>query len=159
NGLPTIVGTGSVIIDDTTGAIIAQFPQIWGCDEMWYNEGDDHYVYPCANNVPPQAFFVDAGSFSRGNPDSTDLFPTFDQSVFTATGLSRAAADPVSNQVYLPVTNAAAPQAARLCSPFGLPDNLGCILVITPTGAPSDIPTEGPTTPGSPGSRGRCGAP
>ena len=118
-----------------------------------YNEGDNHYVLTEANNTPPQLAFIDAGTGGLTSRflDTADGAPMKDGSVVTATGLHSVAVDPVSNQVYLPVTNAAAVVAAHLCSPFGIPDTQGCILVLT--AANDDVSPFGPTEPGTPGSR------
>jgi hypothetical protein len=107
-----------VIINETNGSVVSALPA-WGADEIYYDAGGAHYGFTGSNHVPPENFFVRA------------LDNTVDQTVTTAKGLHSIAADYQHRKFYFPVTNAAAVQTAKLCSPFGIPDSQGCILVLT----------------------------
>jgi hypothetical protein len=93
---------GAQIIDIRTGRQIAKFPTLAGCDEVYYNPGDNHFLGACGG-----VGIVDADP------------PSLDQKIV---GISHSiAADPVTNQVIAPV----APNGA-LC---GGTTNPGCIAI------------------------------
>jgi hypothetical protein len=124
-------GTNSLIIDDRNGGTIAVVLGQGGTDEDWYNPGSNHYYF--ARSTPAALGVEDAGP-----PPSAD--PT----VKTASGSHSVAADPIRNQVYVPIRGNAAtatPGTSTVCSSandvFGNKgnDSLGCIAVYT---APSD---------------------
>jgi hypothetical protein len=96
-------GTNPVqVIDIASGNSLATITQVVGCDEVWYNPGDDHYLGACGSAV--------------GIIDATPV--SFDQKI---TGITHSiAADPLTNQIYAPIpsTNSA------LC---GSVSTVGCI--------------------------------
>jgi hypothetical protein len=107
---------GSVIIDESLATgngpanILFSLPGAGGNDEVWYNPGDNQYFL--ASTVPGRLGVVD--------PDGTQDTPF----ATTATGSHSVAADPVRNQVYVPVN--------RATGPCGTSN--GCIAVFTATG-------------------------
>jgi hypothetical protein len=116
-------GPGSVIISAKTGNTIFNLPGLNGNDETWYNPDDNQYFLAGSNATGgPIMGVVDAASGQE------------DQSVTTASGSHSVAVDPLQTQVYLPVNNTAAAQAAKLCSSVGGNDGLGCVLVLLPLG-------------------------
>lgn len=111
----TGVGTGSVVINERTGAVLYHFPTLWGGDEMYYDAGGAHYVLTESNDSPPVLGFVNAAA---GN--------TVDQVINTSKHEHSVAADSFHRQVYFPeVAGASNP----LCSSLGGDDSLGCIVV------------------------------
>jgi hypothetical protein len=122
-------GANAEIIDDRTGGKIALLTGLGGADETWYNPGDNHYFFgiSAAPNGPA------LGVADAGPP------PSVDPSAPSATGAHSVAADPISKQVYVPISANA--HLSTLCSThtdvFGNAgsDTLGCIAVYT---APSD---------------------
>jgi hypothetical protein len=122
-----------LIIDDSTGNVIANFQNEGGADEIWYNPRDNHYFFAdstCRQKVTTTGCLgvVDAGT------------PSADPVAGTAPGSHSVAADAAGNRVYVPIRGnngiAAAPFGA-LCSTatdvFGNAgsDALGCIGVYT----------------------------
>jgi hypothetical protein len=126
----------AVIIDYSTGDLIANLPASGGADEIWYNPGDNHYFF--ANSTCKQTVTNGAclGVVDAGPPPSADPIAE------TAPGSHSVAADSVTNEVYVPVrgNNGTVPPTAppspvgAVCSKandvFGLAgsDALGCIL-------------------------------
>ncbi len=111
--------TSSVIINQHSGAVIATLANEGGPDQVWFNEGDNHYFLAESSAATPQLGVVDAVSHHT------------DQS--TPTGSSHAhsvAADSASNQVYVPIPAGA---TAGVCSANGVSDAQGCIAVFTTT--------------------------
>ena len=97
------------MINIESGAIIASFPDLGGADEVWFNEGDGQYFFPSCNTdcrVPATAA---TGPEVLAVIDSTGH--RLDKSVQLATKLGNqtgrrahsVAADPVTNQVYVPI--------------------------------------------------------
>jgi hypothetical protein len=96
-------GTNPVqVVDIASGNSLATISQVVGCDEVWYNPGDDHYLGACGSAVS----IIDATPVS------------LDQKI---AGISHSiTADPLTNQIYAPIpsTNSA------LC---GSVSTVGCI--------------------------------
>ncbi|HEX9145646.1 MAG TPA: hypothetical protein VGA09_15340, partial [Candidatus Binatia bacterium] len=113
-------GAGTVIINELDGSLVRNLPGLNGNDEVWYNPGDNHYFLAGGNhNVSTPTPGPILGVVDQsGDTDVEDASPT------TKTGSHSVAADPVKNQVYVPV-NAANP----LCG--GTPALNGCIAVFT----------------------------
>jgi len=83
----------SIVINAETGHIVASIPQVGGSDEVWFNPGDNRYYLAARNNPGgPVLGIVDA---------ETNLWI---QNVPTSTNSHSVAADPRSNQVYVPLT-------------------------------------------------------
>jgi hypothetical protein len=113
----------TVIINERSGHIIATLDNESGADEVWFNDGDDHYFLArsAAHGDNQLLGVVDA-------QDKRE-----DQSVFTATKVApvrnahSVAADPVMNQVYVPIPAG----RSTVCSSAGGNDAQGCIAVFT----------------------------
>jgi hypothetical protein len=135
-------GTNSLIIDDRNGGTIAVVAGEGGTDEDWYNPGSNHYYF--ARSTPAKLGVEDAGP-----PPAAETPPD----VPTASGSHSVAADPIRNQVYVPIRGNAAthPTAGKstICSSgkdvFGNPgsDALGCIAVFTSPSDADDCIAEG----------------
>lgn len=104
------------VIDIRTGHVLkAVTGTSGGCDEVWFNPGDDHFLGAC----------TDSNSPSFDNLDITDADPIhFDQAINTKTpGAHSVAADPLTLTALVP---AAAGGLCGTASP--------CILQFAPTG-------------------------
>ncbi|MBV9563199.1 MAG: hypothetical protein JOY90_22555 [Bradyrhizobium sp.] len=114
----------TVVIDDRNGHVLAALNNESGADEVWYNPGDGHYFLARSSAVGTSQFLgvVDAERLKE------------DASVATTgegTGIGNAhsvAADPVRNQVYVPIPSTA---TGGLCSAAGGNSANGCIAVFT----------------------------
>jgi hypothetical protein len=123
----TNLGPNSVVINLNTGAIIKRLPGEAGADEVWYNPGDNQYFMGNGNHLTavkgspaPILGVVDA----TGKRE--DFSPT------SAVGSHSVAADPVQNQVYVPInSNPAQGGASGICGAHGGNNANGCIAVFT----------------------------
>jgi hypothetical protein len=114
-------GAGSVIINELDGSLIQNLPGLNGNDEVWYNPGDNHYFLAGSNHnlaLPTSGPILGVVDQS-GDPDVEDASPT------TKSGSHSVAADPVHNQVYVPVNSG----SQALCGET----TTGCIAVFTTT--------------------------
>ena len=132
-------GKGSVIINELSGDLVRNLANLNGNDEVWFNPGDNHYFLAGSNHnlaLPTPGAILGVVDQS-GDPAVEDASPA------TKSGSHSVAADPVKNQVYVPVNNNPAGSAFALCGQ-GVP---GCIAVFT---AANDDPgiCNGPGTPG-----------
>src|SRR5262249_48779912 len=128
------LGPNSVIINANSGAIIGTLPGEAGADEVWYNPGNNQYFLGSGNHLTAVG-----GSPAPilGVVDATGKRE--DSSPTSAVGSHSVAADPVKNQVYVPVNNSATQgQLSHICSQHfdpntGVPGNdaIGCIAVFT----------------------------
>jgi hypothetical protein len=123
NATPT-----SVIIDIRNGNLIATLPSGTGEGDMvWYNPGDNRYIFTASNagartpGFPQQRVAIVDNNASY----STQLIIT---SNLAANGNHSVAADPVKNQIYMPIS---AGSNAGICSSVGGSDAQGCIAVFT----------------------------
>lgn len=83
----------SQVIDLRNGAVIATIPQVGGSDEVWFNPGDFHYYLAARDNATGPVL---------GTIDSDE--PRFDNNAPTVTNAHSVAADPVLNNVFVPLT-------------------------------------------------------
>jgi hypothetical protein len=112
----------TIIIDDRDGRILKTLDNESGSDEVWYNDGDDHY-FLAESSYPfqQQLGIVDASS---GKQD-----PSVKTGTAGAAGhVHSVAADAVYNQVYVPIPSSA---GSTVCSSAGAIDSNGCIAVFT----------------------------
>ncbi len=127
-------GAGSVVINELDGSLVVNLKNLNGNDEVWYNPGDDHYFLAGSNhNVAlPTAGPILGVVDRKGDPDTEDAAAS------TKSGSHSVAADPVKNQVYVPVNSG----NQALCGET----TTGCIAVFT---AANDDPgiCNGPGTP------------
>jgi hypothetical protein len=116
-------GKGSVIINELSGDLVRNLANLNGNDEVWFNPGDNHYFLAGSNHnlaLPTPGAILGVVDQS-GDPDIEDASPA------TKSGSHSVAADPVKNQVYVPVNNNPAGSAFALCG-----NNVaGCIAVFT----------------------------
>jgi hypothetical protein len=126
-------GPNSVVINLNTGSVIGKLAGEAGADEVWYNPGDNQYFLGSGNHLTAVG-----GSPAPilGVVDATGKKE--DSSVATAVGSHSVAADPVANQVYVPIGTAGA--ASKICSANGGTDANGCIAVITVIKGTDDKP-------------------
>ena len=96
-----------IVINGTTGAILASIPFVGGVDEVWFNPGD-HTYYVAARDMPsgPVLGVIDA---------DTNLWL---QNVSTNANSHSVAVDPSNNHVFVPM------QAGGPC---GTQSSNGCI--------------------------------
>jgi len=120
-------GPNSVVINLNSGSVIGTLAGEAGADEVWYNPANNQYFLGSGNHLTavggstaPQLGVVDA---SGKRPDFS---PT------TAVGSHSVAADPVNNQVYVPInSNPAQGGASGICGANGGSNANGCIAVFT----------------------------
>src|SRR5215471_39977 len=94
-------GKGSVIINELSGDLVRNLANLNGNDEVWYNPGDNHYFLAGSNHnlaLPTPGPILGVVDQS-GDPDIEDASPA------TKSGSHSVAADPVKNQVYVPVNS------------------------------------------------------
>jgi hypothetical protein len=120
-GTAATPANSTVVIDERNGHIIKTLANESGNDEVWFNPGDNHYFLARSSAVGGQFLgVVDAESLTEDTSVPTN-----------ATGKGNAhsvAADPVKNQVYVPIPSTA---TAGVCSSAGGTDTQGCIAVFT----------------------------
>jgi hypothetical protein len=124
-------GANALIIDDRDGSTVKVVTGEGGADEVWYNPGDRHYFF--ARSTAGILGIEDAGPPPSADPNAP-----------TTAGSHSVAADPVRNQVYVPIrgNNGTTPPSAtgNICSKakdvFGIAgsDALGCIAIYTAPG-------------------------
>jgi hypothetical protein len=119
----------TVIINEKDGKIIKTVANQDGADEVWFNDGDDHYFLALSGGANPQRLgVIDAGGKEGISADQSA--PTgLPNTVATPHGTAHSvAADPVFNQVYVPIPSTA---GGTVCSSAGGSDAQGCIAVFT----------------------------
>ena len=92
----TNAGPNSVVINLNTGAIIGTLADEAGADEVWFNPGDNQYFLGNGNHLTAPGPIL-------GVVDATGKRP--DSSPSSAVGSHSVAADPVENQVYVPINS------------------------------------------------------
>jgi hypothetical protein len=113
----------TAIIDERNGRVIKTLANQSGADMVWFNPGDDHYFLARSAAVGANQLLgvVDADGISQDQ--SVPLTSTAG-----APNAHSVAADPVSNQVYVPIPGNG---KSNVCSSAGGSDALGCIAVFT----------------------------
>jgi len=121
-------GPNSVIINANTGAIIRKLAGEAGADEVWFNPGNTQYFLGNGNHLTA---VVGSPAPTLGVVDATGKRP--DSSPTSAVGSHSVAADPVKNQVYVPInSNPAQGGASGICGAHDGGSNAnGCIAVFT----------------------------
>jgi hypothetical protein len=130
----TNLGPNSVVINLNSGAIIKRLPGEAGADEVWYNPGDNQYFMGNGNHLTAVG-----GSPAPilGVVDATGKRE--DSSPTSAVGSHSVAADPVKNQVYVPInSNPAQGGKSGICGAHGGSNANGCIAVFTVTSGTDD---------------------
>jgi len=119
----TNAGPNSVVINLNSGAIIGTLADEAGADEVWFNPGNNQYFLANGNHLTAPGPIL-------GVVDSTGKRP--DSSPSSAVGSHSVAADPVENQVYVPINNNPAQGGASgICGAHGGSNANGCIAVFT----------------------------
>lgn len=123
---PNKTAPSTVVIDEHNGHVLNVLAGEDGSDEVWFNDGDGHYLLARSGGATPQQLgVVDAesghedASVTIGQPNTTASPHGTNHSV---------AADPIMNQVYVPI---AGTSGATVCSSAGGSDTTGCIAVFT----------------------------
>jgi len=127
-------GPNSVIINLNSGSIIRTLAGEAGADESWFNPGNNQYFLGSGNHLTAVG-----GSTAPilGVVDATGKRE--DSSPTTAVGSHSVAADPVKNQVYVPInSNPAQGGASGICGAHGGSNANGCIAVFTVTSGTDD---------------------
>jgi len=133
----------TVVINENSGAVIKKLPNEGGNDEVWFNPGDGHY-FGAGGQIPfplqEQLNIIDSAG---KRPDQ--IIPTGTNCNTTRRAHS-VAADPNTNEVYLPVppeigtfsqtcTKAAPFFESGLCpEPATGQPEMGCVAVFAPVG-------------------------
>ena len=121
-------GPNSLIINANSGSVIGTLPDESGADEVWFNPSDNHYFLGSGNHKSPSG----NNDPILGVVDATGKKPDF--SPKSAVGSHSVAADPVKNQVYVPInSNPAQGGASGICGANGGSNANGCIAVFTDT--------------------------
>ena len=123
-------GPNSVVINLNSGAIIGTLQDEAGADQAWYNPGNNQYFLGSGNHLTAVG-----GSPAPilGIVDATGKRP--DVSPTSAVGSHSVAADPVKNQVYVPINNT---NTSGICGANGGDNSKGCIAVFTVTSGTDD---------------------
>ena len=129
----TNAGPNSVVINLNSGAIIGKLANEAGADEVWFNPGDDQYFLASGNHLKPAV--TGSADPILGVVDATGKRE--DSSPTSAVGSHSVAADPVKNQVYVPI-NSGTGAASKICSAHSGVDANGCIAVFTVTSGTDD---------------------
>lgn len=127
---PNKTVASTVIIDDRNGKVKDTIANQDGSDQVWFNEGNNSYFLARSGGANPQKLgVIDAGDGEKvgsdqdvptGSPNNPPLNPH---------GTAHSvAADPVFNQVYVPIPSTA---GLNVCSSAGGSDAQGCIAVFT----------------------------
>jgi hypothetical protein len=123
----TNLGPNSVVINLNSGSIIGTLAGEAGADEAWFNPGNNQYFLGSGNHLTAVG-----GSPAPilGVVDASGKRPDF--SPTSAVGSHSVAADPVKNQVYVPInSNPAQGGASGICGANGGSNANGCIAVFT----------------------------
>jgi len=121
------LGPNSLIINLNSGSVIGTLAGEAGADEAWYNPGNNQYFLGSGNHLTSVG-----GSTAPilGVVDATGKRE--DSSPASAVGSHSVAADPVKNQVYVPINNNPAQGGASgICGANGGSNANGCIAVFT----------------------------
>src|SRR6516225_4541762 len=120
-------GPNSVVINLNSGSVIGTLAGEAGADEAWFNPANNQYFLGSGNHLT--AVGGDTAPI-LGVVDASGKRPDF--SPTTAVGSHSVAADPVKNQVYVPInSNSAQGGASGICGANGGSNADGCIAVFT----------------------------
>jgi hypothetical protein len=128
----TNAGPNSVVINILSGSVIKTLAGEAGADEVWYNPGDNQYFLGNGNHrtaVAPAGTTAPILGVVDANGKREDFSPA------SAIGSHSVAADPVKNQVYVPINNVTGQGAASGICPTAAN---GCIAVFTVTSGTDD---------------------
>lgn len=122
----------TVVIDDRNGKVIATVAGEDGADEVWFNDGDSQYFLANSGGANPQFLGVidtDGKEGIKADQNVPTGLPNNPPASPHGTAHS-VAADPVFNQIYVPIPSNA---GGTVCSGAGtgVLDTQGCIAVFT----------------------------
>jgi len=123
----------TTIIDIRNGQEVLSVPQLaGGCDEVWYNPGDNHFFGACNQGAPANGAINALGSIDAGRGHHS--LPRFDSNVATKPNnnggnIHSLAADAFTNRVFVALPRAAVNN--DICAAAG--SSNGCIAVFTTT--------------------------
>ncbi len=123
----------SVIIDDDAKRILATINNESGPDEVWFNPGDGHYFLARSGVVPPPATHQLLGVIDASRARADQSVPTATKPNPPAASSHSVAADPVRNQVYVPIGQNSGTVCSTAGATLGGSDAQGCIAVYTTT--------------------------
>jgi hypothetical protein len=133
----------TAVIDDRNGNILATLANESGSDEVWFNEGDGHYFLARSSSVGSNQLLgiVDSSIPGIGTPvDETpgasiqaDADVTTSSKTIAGRNAHSVAADPNTNQVYVPIPAG----NSTVCGSLGGSDANGCIAVFK--GSSADV--------------------
>src|SRR5262249_24486739 len=114
-------GPDLLIINSKNGAVIGTLPHEICADQILFKPGDNHYFLGSGNHKSPSG----NNDPILGVVDATGKKPDF--SPKSAVGSHSVAADPVKNQVYVPInSNPAQGGASGICGANGGSNANGC---------------------------------
>jgi hypothetical protein len=122
----------TAVIDERNGHVIATLANESGSDEVWFNPGDDHYFLARSSAVGANQLLGVIDADAPGGPRTDQDVVTAGKAVAGRNAHS-VAADPVFNQVYVPIPAG----NSSICSSLGGIDANGCVAVFT---TPKDDP-------------------
>ena len=119
----------TVVIDDRSGKVIATVANEDGADEVWFNDGDSQYFLANSGGSNPQFLGVIDTDGKEGIKMDQNVPTGLPNTAASPHGTAHSvAADPVFNQVYVPIPSTA---GGTVCSGAGGSDAQGCIAVFT----------------------------
>jgi hypothetical protein len=121
NGANPSAHNPTAIINIRNGHVLATIQNESGSDEVWFNPGDGHYFLARSAAVGPSQLLGVIDAKGRRADLSAIVAPT------GAPNSHSVAADPVKNQVYVPIGH----DRGTVCSSAGGDDTAGCIAVFT----------------------------
>jgi DNA-binding beta-propeller fold protein YncE len=80
----------TLLLDDTTGKVLADFNQTGGSDEVWFNPGENRY------------YLAERGAQDLGIIDALTM--NFVENVETGVGAHSVAADDANNHIFVPIS-------------------------------------------------------
>ncbi len=80
----------SQIIDATSGKMLGSVGVAAGCDQVWYNPGDNRYSFACSHTTVPNVTVVDAATLSAIT------------TIATVSSANSVSVDPATNRIYIP---------------------------------------------------------
>ena len=127
---PNRTAPSTVVIDEHSGAVIHVLAGEDGSDQVWFNDGDDHYLLARSGGSNPQKLGIADAQTGKEDASVTIGLPNNPPTSPHGTNHS-VAADPVMNQVYVPI---ASTSGSAICGSLGGSDAQGCIAVFTAAG-------------------------
>ncbi|MGA8403102.1 MAG: hypothetical protein WB697_24665 [Stellaceae bacterium] len=119
----------TVVIDDRDGHVVATVANEDGADEVWFNDGDSQYFLALSGGANPQTLGVIDTDGKEGVKADQNVPTGLPNTTSSPHGTAHSvAADPVFNQVYVPIPATA---GLTVCSQAGGSDPQGCIAVFT----------------------------